>query len=130
VWLVYAGQRNFSNAWIKVKVSIVLDGVELVDQNWNFNSISLPNGSGPLNYSDLYEQWNVPFIGTVERIYQLSESAGPLKYVINNRFVPVLKPLVFDSSLVIKLIHIESEAASDWAKRLRTRLSACVYKDA
>ena len=129
VWLTYSGYLLSGTTWARFGANIIVDGVELVDQNWEFDTRVYPAGDqsniisegGPLNDAVV-----IPLIGTLAFQWNYENT----ERVVTRAFVPLQKPLVFDGSLVINLVHKESEAASNLAQGLAMRLSAAVYEDA
>ena len=125
VWMIYSGYLEETNSWIRIGASVVVDGVELVDQAWEWDSRVFPSGeaSGLVSADGTRTAVKIPFLGTLEHV-----TGGG---VYKKEYVPLLKPLRFDQSLEINLIHKESEVLSGlYLDRVTARLCAAVYEDA
>ena len=125
-WMLYSGYLLNSTRWGSFSASIILDGVELVDQTWEVNSLTLPIGE-PSELANSPAYGNailVPLIGTMSYEWNYENT----ERVVSRNVVPLLKPLVFDESLEINLIHKESEAPNSSSATMR--LFAAVYEDA
>ena len=127
VWLTYSGYLLSGTTWARFGANIIVDGVELVDQDWEFDTRVYPAGdqSGIVSEGS-FNAVSIPLIGT--QSFQWDYENG--LRVVRRAFVPLLKPLVFDESLVINLVHKESEASPTLVQGLAMRLSAAVYEDA
>ena len=130
-WIVYAGYLR-GTTWMKIGANIIVDGVELVDQTWEWNSQVLDPGLSAQFHSDssFSEQLSVkiPLLGTLRNIPDRLTLSGTWYDVFKKEYVPLLKPLRFDQSLEINLIHKESEGLVP--SRTVARLCAAVYEDA
>jgi len=128
VWMLYSGFLLSPTSWGKFGASIVVDGVELVDQTWEFDSRTIPVGepTSLVVVSTFGHAVLIPLIGTMDFEWNYENT----ERVVSRNFVPSLKPLVFDDSLVINLVHKESETAPGQEGTVSMRLCAAVYEDA
>jgi hypothetical protein len=67
-------------------------------------------------------------LGTLKNIPDRLTLSGTWYNVFKKEYVPLLKPLRFDQSLEINLVHKESEGFN--GDRTVARLCAAVYEDA
>ena len=128
VWMLFSGFLLTATQWGRFGASIVVDGVELVDPTWEFDSRTVPIGEPSSMVSlDIYgNAVLIPLIGTMQFEWNFENT----ERVVSRDFVPLLKPLVFDDSLVINLVHKESEIGPGQEDRISMRLCAAVYEDA
>jgi len=134
VWLLYSGYIPDGDVrnWMRVGANVIVDGVELISQSWAYESRILNEGITQVvdvvNSSSANSSIKIPLIGTLNTILPTTD------YRYNREFVPLIKPIRFDSSLQINLIHQESEVFNPsnpiYADGVTARLCAAVYEDA
>jgi len=130
VWMIYSGHIGTTSEWIRMGASVIVDGVELINQAWEWDSRVFPSGaaSGLITTDTNRTAVKIPFLGTLEHSPIVVDT---VEIDFRKEYVPLLKPLRFDQSLEINLIHRESELLSDLSlDEVTARLCAAVYEDA
>ena len=128
-WIVYSGYLRASS-WMKISANLIIDGIELIDQTWEYDTKVLDEGlTGLTSADDSKIAIKIPLLGTLKSI-PFAYGATSTQQAIIKEYVPLLKPLRFDQSLEINLIHKESEALSTALDNVTARLCAAIYEDA
>ena len=133
VWMVCSGVYDNGINFQRVGASIVLDGVELIDSTWEFDTRNILGGlTGQTNSFRDESAFKIPFLGTLKstyyRWYGSSLTDNVFLKSFTKEYVPLLKPLRFDQSLKIELVHEESELLYSYQQT--ARLCAAIYEDA
>jgi hypothetical protein len=128
--MVYSGYIGTTSDWIRLGASVIVDGVELIDQAWEWDSRVFPSGTASelVTTNTNRTAVKIPFLGTLEHF---PVGVDTVELTFRKEYVPLLKPLRFDQSLEVNLVHKESESATSiYTDRLTARLCAAVYEDA
>jgi len=128
-WIVYSGYLRASS-WMKISANLIIDGIELIDQTWEYDTKVLDQGITGLTPTDDFGiALKIPLLGTLKSI-PFTYGTTPTQRVFIKEYVPLLKPLRFDQSLEINLVHKESEAGDTTKDNVTARLCAAIYEDA